>query len=211
MQHPPEIVIKDVPTTPYTDQLITRGLDRLEKVYGRIIGAHIALEREQGRHQKGNPYRMRIIVRIPDRADIIVERSSKPNRKYPRDEVKTRDEPLTALIRGTFDAARRQLEKEADKQRGAVKTSSEQANEAVIEQIFPDQEFGFLRTLDGQQVYFHKNSLLHRHWKRLTVGTAVRYVPEIGEKGLQASTVEPVDKRGAAELHKRLHDLPEAA
>ena len=57
-------------------------------------------------------------------------------------------------------------------------------------------------------MYFHRNSVLHNHWERLSVGTGVRYEPQLGEKGMQASTVELVDKHGAAEAHGRLHDLP---
>lgn len=236
MQIPPEIVIRDVNMTPYIDKLITRGIARLERVCDYIISTRIALEQAQGRHQTGNPYRMRIDIRIPDRADIVVERLSKASKKIlgKLDEPKTqlaiedeaesegsqlvgrssvpgrgrREEPLPALIRQTFDSARRELEKVVDRQRGEVKTPAQQQMQAVVERILPEQQYGFLRTLDGQQVYFHKNSVLHKHWERLTAGTAVRYTPQMGEKGLQASTVEPVDKPGAREIHGQLHDLP---
>jgi cold shock CspA family protein len=100
------------------------------------------------------------------------------------------------------------LERVVDKQRGAVKVHPQQQTQAVVEKIFREQQYGFLRTLDGQQVYFHRNSVLHKHWERLRVGTGVRYIPEVGEKGLQASTVEPIDKPGAIEIHDQLHDLP---
>ena len=79
---------------------------------------------------------------------------------------------------------------------------------AVEEAIYPEQDYGFLRTVDGEQVYFHRNSVLHNHWERLSVGTSVRYEPQLGEKGMQASTVELVDKRGAAKTHGQLRDLP---
>ena len=235
MKIPPEIVVRDVNMTPYIDQLITRGISRLERVCDYIISTRIALDQAQGRHLKGNPYRMRIDIRIPDRSDIVVEHFSmiskkttkenplqtQPGIKYdtepegpefigssPIPGRRKREEPLTALIRRTFDSARRELEKVVDRQRGEVKTPAHQQMQAVVEQIFPEQDYGFLRTLDGQQVYFHRNSVLHKHWERLRAGVIVRYAPEMGEKGLQASTVEPVDKPGARELHNQLHDLP---
>ncbi len=226
MKIPPEIVVRDVNMTPYIDKLIIRGIARLEKVCNYIISTRIALEQAQGRHQTGNPYRMRVDIRIPDRSDIVVKRSSKASKKSltPKDEAeleetqhngrsplprrKIPEEPLPALIRRTFDSAQRELKKVVDKQRGAVKTPAQQQMQAVVEKLLPEQQYGFLRTLDGQQVYFHKNSVLHKHWERLTAGTIVRYTPEIGEKGLQASTVEPVDKPGAREIHDQLHDLP---
>ncbi|MBI2328948.1 MAG: cold shock domain-containing protein [Chloroflexi bacterium] len=236
MQVPPEIVLKGVATTPYIDKLITRGIARLERVCDYIISMHIAVEQAQGRRQTGNPYRMRIDIRIPDRADVVVKRWSKASKKISdglaqletqlplRDEVEPersqpigrspvpmrgrREEPLRALIRRTFDSARRELEKVVDRQRGEVKGHPEQQAQAVVEKIFREQQYGFLGTLDGQQVYFHRNSVLHNHWGRLRVGTAVRYTLEMGDKGPQASTVEPVDKPGAAEIHDQLHDLP---
>jgi len=237
MQVPPEISLKGVSMTPLVDKLITRGIDGLEKIHNGIISARISLEQAQGRHQTGNPLRLRIDIRIPDRADIIVERLSKGARKTPdghgeiesqlearvepdiestlpigRNPVirrKTREEPIEALIRRAFDSAKRELEKTTEKQRGDIKTPAQRENTAIIEKLVRDQQYGFLRTIDGQQVYFHRNSVLHRHWGRLTIGAAVRFTPEMGEKGLQASTVELMAKPGAAESHSELHDLPE--
>ena len=235
MRVPPEISLKGVEGTPYIEKLLSRGIAALEKVCDYIISTRIALEKTQGRRHQGNPYRMRIDIRIPDRADIVVKRSSKASKKVPDglDELQTRlalkgepepetsqpirrtpspketrEEPLEALIRRSFDSARRELEKIVDKQRGEIKIPAQQRSQAVIEKIFRDQQYGFLRAIDGQQVYFHRNSVLHNHWERLRVGTIVRYVPEMGEKGLQATTVELVDKRGAIEMHEQLHDLP---
>jgi cold shock CspA family protein/ribosome-associated translation inhibitor RaiA len=235
MQVPPEIVAKNVSITPDIDRLLTRGIARLEKVCDHIISTHIALEREQGRHQKGNPYHMRIDVRIPNRPNIIVQRSSMPSTKVQKEpgsieaqpltkseietsesqyfltevvgEKKTREEILPSLIRRSFDSARRELEKVVERQRGDIKTHPEQQVQAVVEEIFPEKDYGFLQTLDGQHLYFHKNSVLHKHWNRLTPGTIVRYVAEVGEKGLQASTVDMVNKPGVSEMHDNLHEL----
>ena len=232
MQIPPEIVMKNIDANPSIDKLLSRGIARLEKACNYIISTHLALEQEQGRHRNGNPYRMRIDIRIPDRADIVVQRSSKASQKpsegrlHPqslKDEPSVketqlaaashtgkraaREEALPELIRRTFDSARRELEKAVDRQRGDVKTSAQRENEAIIEKIFREQQYGFLGTLDGEKIYFHKNSVLHKHWDNLSVGTIVRYTPELGEKGLQASTVELLGKPGAAEKHGQLHDF----
>lgn len=236
MQVPPEITVKGVTMTPYIEKLITKGLTKLEEVCDYIISTRIALEQAQGRHQRGNPYRMRIGIRVPNRPEIVVKRLSTAIKKTP-DEFnqrqtpmalegepelersqfngrsalhsrEVREEPLTAFIRRTFDTAQRELEKIVDRQHGEVKTPASRENSAVVEKIFREQGYGFLRTMDGQQVYFHRNSLLHKYWESLSVGTIVRYAPEIGENGLQASTVEPIDKPGVAESHDQLHDLP---
>ena len=44
-------------------------------------------------------------------------------------------------------------------------------------------------TLDGREVYFHKNSVLAPGFDHLEVGHEVHFAEEMGEKGPQASTV----------------------
>lgn len=238
MQVPPEIVVKGFETSPAINKLVDRGIAGLERVCDYIISMRIAIEQAQRRHQTGNSYRMRIAIRVPDRPEIVVNRWSKAAKKVPdglaqidaqlaaegRPEPKRlphaaqpapqrgkREEPLVALIRRAFGSAQRELKSMVEKQRGEIKTPAYQRLVASVEKILRNEGYGFLRTSDGQQVYFHKNSVLHRHWGKLTVGTAVRYTPELGDKGLQASTLEPIDKPGAAESHDELHELPAVA
>jgi cold shock CspA family protein len=67
----------------------------------------------------------------------------------------------------------------------------------IVHRLFPDQDYGFIKTADtGEDVYFHRNSVLHRGFDRLTIGTGVRFVVEQGQKGLQASSVEIQFKSG---------------
>ena len=236
MQVEPEITVKGMRITPRMDKLISRGIDKLEKVCDYIISARIALEQEQGRHQTGNPYRMRIDVRIPGRPDIVVERHSKAVRRTeegraPMEEAEaagetpeaheglpkarsgnpkasSREEPVFALIRRSFDSSQRELEKEVEKQRFEVKTSANTKSLAVVDKLLPDQGYGFLRNTQGEEIYFHMHSVLHDHWGTLTPGSAVRYAAELGEKGLQATSVELADRPGVTERHNALHDLP---
>lgn len=58
-----------------------------------------------------------------------------------------------------------------------------------MSRLFPDEGYGFLRTLEGAEVYFNKNSVLHDAFNRLTIGSRVAFSEELGEKGVQASTV----------------------
>ncbi len=239
MQIPPEVTFRSIEVTPSLEDLVSKSIAKLEKVCAYIVSTRIAVEREQGRHKTGNPYRMRIDIRIPGRRDIIVQRTSAPSkivadriaaqeakkalegqpepeeeqvvRRSPIRRKGLREEPLPTLIRRTFEVAQRELEKEVDRQRGYVKAHAEQQTTAIVESVFPEQDYGFLRSVDGEQIYFHRNSVIHNHWTSLKVGTGVRYVPQLGEKGLQASTVEVVEKRGAVEAHGRLHELPTVA
>ena len=69
---------------------------------------------------------------------------------------------------------------------------------AFVERLLREDGYGFLRTIEGEQIYFNKNSTLHGEWDRMKVGTGVRYAAEQGEKGMQATSIEIVDKLGAA-------------
>jgi cold shock CspA family protein len=145
------------------------------------------------------------VERLSNKIKKTVEDPDKINSRPVR-KRNGREDALPAFIISTFDSARRELEKIIEKQRGAVKVHPQQRAQAMVEKIFRDQEYGFLRASDGQSVYFNRNSVLHDHWEHLKVGTAVRYTQEIGDKGLQASIVEPVEIRGTAEIHGSLHD-----
>ena len=58
----------------------------------------------------------------------------------------------------------------------------------------PGEDCGFIETADGREVFFHRNSVLDDAFDRLTVGSEVRFVEEMGEKGPQASTVRVIGK-----------------
>src|SRR3972149_5828564 len=83
MQVPPEVILKGLKTTPFVEKLIDRGIAGLEQVCDNIVSTRIAIEQAQARHQTGNPYRMRIDIRIPGRTEIVVKRWSKGLTKTP--------------------------------------------------------------------------------------------------------------------------------
>ena len=66
----------------------------------------------------------------------------------------------------------------------------------TVVRLDPSGEFGFLESSDGQEVYFHRNSVLDDAFSRLAVGTRVTFAEEVGEKGPQASTVTLLGKHG---------------
>ena len=220
MQVPPEITYKGVNGIPEIDALLQQQIARLERVCDYIVSLRVAIEKEQRRHQLGNPYRVRLDIRVPPNHEIVVKRQSvlhsdtRPPGKTDEETDVTnsissrKEEPLPAVIRRAFDSARRQLEKLIERQRGEIKIHPQNQITAFVDKLFREDNYGFLRSLQGEQIYFNRNSLLHQDWERLEIGTGVRYVSQVGEKGLQASSVEIVNKLGAREMHAELHDLP---
>ncbi|MBZ0189495.1 MAG: cold shock domain-containing protein, partial [Candidatus Obscuribacterales bacterium] len=59
---------------------------------------------------------------------------------------------------------------------------------AKITQMFED--YGFLETTDGREIYFHSNSVINNRFEKLAVGAEVTYVETQGDHGPQASTVK---------------------
>ena len=102
-------------------------------------------------------------------------------------------EDIYVAIRDAFDATQRRLADYAQRQRGDVKPR-EAPPVVRVTKLFPTEGYGFITTLDGREIYFHKNSVLNDAFDRLEVGSEVQYVEEEGEKGPQASTVRLVRK-----------------
>ncbi|MGC2413181.1 MAG: cold shock domain-containing protein [Stellaceae bacterium] len=66
-----------------------------------------------------------------------------------------------------------------------------------IERIFPENDYGFIRSaIDGQEIYFHRNSVLDGKFDLLQADMEVRFALHEGEgeEGAQASTVTVVGK-----------------
>jgi cold shock CspA family protein len=188
MQVPPEIAYRGVEKTGQLDQLIQTRIAKLEKICDYIVSCHIVIEQSQNNQQSGNPFRVRILVRVPPGHELVSDRISTRGK---------RGEPLPALIRRSFDAMEKQLQELVEKQRNDIKTHPTVQTNALVESIFRNDGYGFLRSLDGRQIYFHKNSVLHNEFERLEIGTGVRFSEEMGEMGLQATTVEIENKPGS--------------
>jgi cold shock CspA family protein/ribosome-associated translation inhibitor RaiA len=186
MEVPMEIVFRDVERTPEIDRLIEKKVARLDRVCNNLISCRIAIEQPQKHQRQGNPYRVRIEMRIPPKHELVVKNT--PGEK-------PMHEGLHAVITDAFESAERSLLKQMDKLERQTKKHPAQEPTAFIEKLFKDEGYGFIRNLqDGMEYYFHRNSVLHNNFDRLEKGTGVHFAPESGDKGPQASSVEIVDK-----------------
>lgn len=188
MQIPLEISFREVEKTETLENLINEEASKLEQVHNNLISCRVAIEKPHEHQQSGSPFRVRIDVRVPPGHELVVKQGLADYDMHA---------PLHAIIKDAFESSRRRLKKLVAQQRGEIKKHPQQETTAVVHKLFPEDDYGFLRTVDGQEVYFHRNSVLHNDFDRLKIGTGVRFVAEAGEKGLQASTVQIVDKPGA--------------
>lgn len=185
MQVPLALTFRDVAKSPNIVELIQAQVDHLHRFCRYITSCRIAVERPQLHQSQGNPYRIRIEVHVPRGHAIVTTR-----------EITRTDmhDSLTTVIRDAFHATRRQLERLVRRQHGETKQHPEQEMAAVVTQLFRDKDYGFLQTLDGRDIYFHRNAVVNGDFGRLEIGAGVQYIERAGDKGPQASTVRTVSK-----------------
>jgi cold shock CspA family protein len=58
-----------------------------------------------------------------------------------------------------------------------------------VVKLFPEEDYGFIETSDGREVYFHRNSVIDPAFDKLKEGTKVVFIEEQGDKGPQAKRV----------------------
>jgi cold shock CspA family protein len=182
MQTAPELIFHDVDRSAWVENYILERLERLNRFAEGITSCRVSLARDQASHHKGNRFSVMIEVRVPPNHDLAA-RKAKVIRDLPAQ--------LPALINLAFGAIERQLKKTAELRRNEAKRHAGQPH-GIVEKLF-QEGYGFLRALDDdRQVYFHRNSVLHGDFERLAVGTEVRFTPQEGEQGPQASSVQIV-------------------
>ncbi|MFP4314636.1 MAG: HPF/RaiA family ribosome-associated protein [Desulfovibrionales bacterium] len=187
MEVPLQVSYREVDKNDFVEDLIRKKVDKLEQVCDHIISCHVAIEQDQKFQRVGSPFRVRLDLRVPPGHQVVVKRESSGGDIHDK---------LPEVIRDAFGAARRKLKKLTEKQQGKTKVHPEQQAVALVTKLFPEEDYGFIKTIEGQDIYFHRNSVTSNDFDRLEVGTGVSFVAVEGEKGLQASTVHVVDKPG---------------
>ncbi len=66
--------------------------------------------------------------------------------------------------------------------------------QGTIKRVIRDRGFGFIRSADGQEIFFHRSSLQQLNFDGLHEGEAVEFELERGEKGPRALWVRPAQK-----------------
>jgi ribosomal subunit interface protein len=178
MQVPLQISYHHIDPSPAIEARIRKEVDKLERFHHRITGCKVTVKAPHKRHQQGDLYEVRVDVTVPS-GEIIASRNHHDNHAH---------EDAYVAIRDAFRAARRQLEDVTNLQRGKVKLH-EAPPEGRIMALFPEMNYGLIKTLDGREIYFHRNSVVDAEFDRLCEGDEVRFAEEEGENGPQASTV----------------------
>jgi cold shock CspA family protein/ribosome-associated translation inhibitor RaiA len=202
MEIPLKITFRDMAPSAAIEANIREKAAKLDSLYDRIMSCRVIVEAPHRHHHKGKTYEVRIDLTVPG-GELVINRAPKrlAAAKLIRSEEPEKDfaelhepskhaahEDVYVAIRDAFNAAGRKLQDHARRQSGKVKVH-EPAAVARIVKLFPIEDYGFLQTPDGRELYFHKNSVLAPGFDRLEVGHEVHFAEEMGDKGPQASTV----------------------
>jgi ribosome-associated translation inhibitor RaiA len=149
MEIAPLITFRGVDGSQEITDDIQRRAQKLDALHPHILICRVAVEKDPEDQRSGSPYRVRVVVRVPPGKEMVGRRETGQGETH---------EPLTVAIRDAFEAVRRQLLKIKDKQQGNVKTDPNRQMVGHVVRLFPEQGYGFIRTLEGREIYFHRNA-----------------------------------------------------
>jgi cold shock CspA family protein/ribosome-associated translation inhibitor RaiA len=96
------------------------------------------------------------------------------------------------LLVEAFDVLDRRLSEHSRIEQQAVKTHEALAQHGRVLRLFPEEDYGFLETDDGLEVYFHAHAVKKGKFENLRPGTKVKFAQEAGDQGPQAVWVQPL-------------------
>jgi ribosomal subunit interface protein len=173
MKLPIRITFRDMTPSDAVELYVRDRAAKLDTFAGRLTGCHVSVEMPHRHQRTGREFRVRIDLTVPG-AELVVNDS--------KDDV-------YAAIDAAFDHSGRKLEDWIRRQRGDVKPHESEYRPARVAKLWTYEGYGFLETAEGDEVYFHKNSVQGQGWNKLAIGSSVRFIEEVGEKGPQATTV----------------------
>lgn len=156
------------------ERAIRQRIDQLGRFDNRILECRVLVDAPERHRRRGAAYRVRIDLTRPNGEVVVTRRTG---------------ETVRTAVQEAFAAARRRLQDRMRLLQGAVKVHAP-SPQGRVARLFPYEGYGFLKSADGREVYFHANAVLNGAFERLEPGTKVRFVESLGEKGPQASTVE---------------------
>jgi len=184
MQVPLEIAFQNSEPSEAIRSEIEKQVQRLERFSDRITSCDVTVVAPQTRHRHGDLFKIDIRIAMPEHKDVLVTKTHSDAPEH---------EHVMVAIKDAFAAAQRQIEDAVRQMRGQVKPH-EAEDHGRVTKFIAGEDCGFIETSDGREIYFHRNSVLDEAFDALSIGSEVRFVEELGDKGPQASTVRVIGK-----------------
>ena len=182
METPLRIEFQGMEPVEMVRQEIERYVAGLGDRFGRVTACHVVVKAPGQHHRTGGLYEINIRLALPDGKEVDIARTPRADERHG---------DIHFAVHDAFKRARRRLQDQARRLQGQVKVHEAQPTGTVTRL---ENDFGFLETPDGRDVYFHRNSVLNGGFAQLSPGARVTFAEEMGEKGPQASTVRLIGK-----------------
>ena len=117
-----------------------------------------------------------VVVTLPKRHTITARKS---------------EQTFEEAIRAAFSAVETELQKFRERRASKEVRVPTLPLRGVISKLFPAEGYGFILEEGGGEVYFHRNALHGLTFEELEDGMEVAFNMESGDKGPQATTVNP--------------------
>jgi cold shock CspA family protein len=167
---------RNVEILPEWQEKIEAELARLQKHSSEPI-LHARVELIGTGHHRHGAFELHLAANVPGHTLTVTRQG----------------EYVLPLIVEAFNALDRQIREHSGAKQQQVKIHEEHVHKGRIARLFPEEEFGFIATPDGAEVYFHAHALKRGVFEKLTEGLAVEFGQEEGDKGPQATWVLAVE------------------
>lgn len=172
-----QIESRNVAMTPRWKTEIEARIADLQRGHDDLTHGRVTLIKNRHHKKLTNVAEALVVVSLPGRHTFTA-----------RKEDKTFEE----AIRAAFNSVAIELRKFREK-RGRIEIRTEPVPplRGVVCKLFPKEGYGFILKEGGGEVYFHKHALHGLKFEDLEDGTEVVFNVEEGDKGQQATTVNP--------------------
>src|SRR5580692_484442 len=166
MSFPIQVTFRDMGSSDAVEAYIRDRAQKLDTFSSRITNCRVAIHSPHRHHQTGRHYRVRVDLVVPG-GEIVVSHAP--------DEDPSNTDAYSAIDEA-FERLSRRLEDYVRRQRGDVKPHDKHYREGRVAKLWTYEGYGFLRTSEGGEVYFHRNSVLDHAFDRMKVGSQVRFL-----------------------------------
>jgi len=101
MQVPLEISFRGVQKTKAIENLIREKATKLEQICNYMVSCHVAVEMPQQHQKSGNPFRVRIDMRVPLGHELVIKRKLSEGDMH---------DTIPKVLRKAFNPANRKLQ-----------------------------------------------------------------------------------------------------
>jgi cold shock CspA family protein len=200
MDIPLEIAFHNLEPSAEIESLIRGHVARLEKLYPHLVGCRVSVEMLHKQHRAGNVPEVHIAVRVPGREITISREPQKAKQRRAAPNVHT-------SIKDAFRAAEKRLIDFKRVQYGDVKTKEAPLQGHVVS-LEAEKNYGFITTGSGNELYFHRNSVVDDGFDQLREGDAVQYTVVAGDKGPSAGRVWRTTEASISRRMRQENELP---